>query len=355
MDEPRLRVFLPEASPAEVAPGPIPGRWIVQSDWPETAAELHLTSGGLALAAGRGMAAVVSDARVGLATPEWCPFAPPQYPQEQSADDARSRLFDTPPLDAPLDVLGTPVLKLRVAASTPVATLVARLTEVTPDGRSWLVTYGALNLTHRDSHASPAPLEPGAFYQVDLPLYPIARRFRAGSRIRLALSEGLWPLLWPSPAPATLTVDLAASRLMLPVRETTGGDRPSAAPAVAPSASTGRGDPVVERTVGADREVRLREVWPAIRTLIEGVGTIVERSGPNVEVSMRRGDPASCRWRAWQSVRYQRGDWDCALEAEVEASANVGQFHVRERLTAYQGGAEVFTRQSTRDLPRDLM
>ena len=88
---------------------------------------------------------------------------------------------------------------------------------MTPDGQSWLVSYGVLNLTHRDSHSDPTPLAPGAFYDIELPLYLAARQLRSGSRIRLALSESLWPLLWPSPTTVKLTVDLAGSSLQLPV------------------------------------------------------------------------------------------------------------------------------------------
>lgn len=357
MDEPRVRAFLPEASPAEVAPGAIPGNWIAEAAWPVTAnaTSLRLTHAGLRRDRGEGIVDVVSDVAVGLASPEWCPFAAPQYPAEQSADDARSRVFDSEPLEAPLDFFGTPRLAVSVAASAPVATFAARLTEVTPDGRSWLVSYGVLNLTHRDSHASPQPLEPGVFYDVALDLYPAARRFRPGSRIRLALSEGLWPLLWPSPEPVTLRIDLASAWLRLPVRSNVSDEAPFLIPLEAPAPRAGRGDPVVERNVGADGEVTFREVWPVSRALVEGVGTTVERSGANVELSVRRGDPSSCRWRAWQLVRYQRDNWDCALEAEVEVTADGAEFHVRERFAAYRSGEQVFMRQTTSSLPRDLM
>ena len=46
----------------------------------------------------------------------------------------------------------------------------------------------------------------------------IAHRFKAGHRIRLAVSESLWPLVWPSPRVATLTLAHGVSRLELPVR-----------------------------------------------------------------------------------------------------------------------------------------
>ena len=52
----------------------------------------------------------------------------------------------------------------RFARPHPVAFAAARLTEVLHDGTSVLVSRGILNLTHRDSHTTPEPLEPGAAY-----------------------------------------------------------------------------------------------------------------------------------------------------------------------------------------------
>ncbi len=70
---------------------------------------------------------------------------------------------------------------------------------------------------------------------------------------------------------------------------------------------------------------------------------------------MPADDPASCRWRVRQGVGYARGDWDCALEAEVEITATRATFHVRERLVARRDGAEVFSREQESAIPRDLM
>ena len=122
------------------------------------------------------------------------------------------------PLHADLEILGHPVARIRVAADQPVAKLALRLCEVTPEGQSWLVTYGLLNLTHRDGDEKPVALVPGHAYDVTIDLSLIAHRFKAGNRIRLALSESLWPLVWPSPRVATLTLTHGASSLDLPVR-----------------------------------------------------------------------------------------------------------------------------------------
>ena len=89
------------------------------------------------------------------------------------------------------------------AQTLPSLRSAVRLTEVDTAGKSWLVSYGLLNLTHRDGHEDPDPLSPGHFYDVKVKLNFAAHRFAKGNRIRVAISESLWPLVWPSPEPVT--------------------------------------------------------------------------------------------------------------------------------------------------------
>ena len=96
--------------------------------------------------------------------------------------------------------------------------IAARLEDVAPDGSSTLVTYGLLNLTHRDGHEHPQALVPGRKYRVEIALNDIAQAFPAGHRIRLALATSHWPIAWPSPEMATLLVSTRNSTLSLPVR-----------------------------------------------------------------------------------------------------------------------------------------
>jgi predicted acyl esterase len=353
MRGPKVWAYMPEQAPAQAEGGGIPGRWIAEAAWPPDTEPLtlRLSHGGLGTDGGEGVLQIDAEV-VGLQTPEWCPFSGPQYAQEQSGDDAHALVFDTAPLEAATEIFGTPLVRLRIAADRPVARVAARLCEVGADGRSWLVTYGVLNLTHRASHAQPEPLAPGVFYDVALPLYLAARRIAAGSRLRLALSEGLWPLLWPSPEPVRLAVDLAASTLMLPMRRSEAPDPSFPIPIV--EAPPGRGDMAMTRA-NADGRVKFGEVAPPSRALIRDTETTVVRNGPDVEAEMRADDPTSCRWRVRQGVGYARGDWDCALEAEVEITASATAFQVRERLVAHLRGAEVFCRETESAIPRDLM
>ncbi len=93
-----------------------------------------------------------------------------------------------------------------------------RLNEVTPDGTSARVSYGLINLTHRDNHEHPKPVVPGERIRVSVQLNDVAHAFAAGNRLRVALSTSYWPLVWPSPEPVTLSVFTGKSALMLPSR-----------------------------------------------------------------------------------------------------------------------------------------
>ena len=96
------------------------------------------------------------------------------------------------------------------------AFIVARLSTIAADGAATRVSYGVLNLTHRDSHANPTALEPGKKYRVEVPMTEAGHVFAAGERLRVSLSTCYWPMVWPSPEPVTLTVFAGESAIALP-------------------------------------------------------------------------------------------------------------------------------------------
>ena len=357
MAEPMLRVFMPEKTASETRGEPLPGRWIAEARWPAAdvrVRSLRLRPDELTWGAGADATLHYAGGRiVGLAKAEWVPFATSELPGEQFADDALSLCFDSEPLDERFELLGNPVAALRISADQPVAAVAARLSEVTEDGLSWLISYGVLNLTHRDGHASPAPLEPGRAYDVEVPLSFVAHRPRRGSRLRLALSDGLWPLVWPAPRPANLELHLKGCRLDLPVR--------AAPPIEPPMLLAGRPasppDPGPNLTAARELDGGLRwtSAWPESRTEVRGVGTTLIGLGPNADLSLREGDPTSCVWVVNQSSRYLRGDWDCALESRIELRGTQTDFIVTETLVARKAGAVVFERTRENTIPRDLM
>ena len=158
-------------------------------------------------------------------------------PIDQRADDGRSLLFDSEPLDAPLDLLGTPRLTLRLSADRPTAILAARLTEVGPEGASTLIAYGIFNLTRRQGFDKSVPITPGEPMTVSFPLNDLGQRIAKGACLRLALSTSYWPILWPTPETATITLFPEDCRIDLPVYSAPGAGESAAfaAPEVAPN------------------------------------------------------------------------------------------------------------------------
>ena len=323
LDEPVLRVFMPYETTAKASPDPAPGRWIAEPVWPradQPERVLWLNTCGLSDSAGPvGTAPVAGERLVGLANPfqGWLGLS-----ADQAEDDARSLVFDTPPLDNDLEILGPPIARLMVASDRPVVPVAARLCAVTPEGESWLVTYALRNLTHRDSHTDPTPLKPGDTYEVELPMTFVAHRFAKGERIRLAISESLWPLVWPSPETATLGVTLGSSSLTLPLRPT------EATPAPMPIASKPTGP----------RPAR---------------GLAAKPNDAGCEI--RPGDPSSCHWSRTAQSRWSCGRLECAVEAAYDLTATPTHFRLAESLTARRGESVVFERRTEASIPRDLL
>ena len=355
MNEPVLRYYRPDATPAQSAPGRTPGGWTAEAAWPSPNIRerpLYLTDGGLSYTSAPARPRRHrSDNAVGLATPEWVPFGQQEMPRDQTPDDALSMCFDLPPLAADLDLLGTPRVRLRLAADRPVAQVAVRLNKLTPDGKSWRLAYGILNLTHRGGHADPQPLVPGRMVEVEIALGFIAQRLKAGERLRLAISEGLWPLVWPSPETPTLTLDTAASRLLLPVRLPPLIEPAMPIPVVeiAPDA----GDVVVSATDDHGR-LRVTGSWPDKPRACAN-GTELSGFGPNTVATITRGQPNSGVWSGERVSRYRRGDWNCELHLSFEVRSTARAFEVAETITALSAGKTIFTRTAKHSVVRRLV
>ena len=226
-----LRAYLMQASAPSVKNGFRHGYWVKEDVWPAPSirpVELHPTeSGGLGAIPGDDSEVIISTPQdTGLAFGNFCPGmrVDDELPGDQRDDDAKSVLFETAPLEEPLAILGFPELELEVACDRPVGFVVARLCDVAPDGASMRVSHNPLNLTHRNSHETPEPLQPGKFYKVKFRLCAAGYVFPKGHRIRLALSSTYWPALWPAPETATLTLRVAGSGLTLPVRQSSASE-----------------------------------------------------------------------------------------------------------------------------------
>ena len=136
---------------------------------------------------------------------------------DQRGTDAFSLVYDSEPLAEDLEILGLPHAILTVAANATRANWFARLSDVAPDGTVTQVAGAAMNGTHRESARAPKALVPGEPFELDIEMHFTSWVFPKGHRIRLAVNNAQWPMLWPTPEPMTTELRLGASRLVLPV------------------------------------------------------------------------------------------------------------------------------------------
>jgi predicted acyl esterase len=147
----------------------------------------------------------------GLFAGKWCSHSTaPDLPGDQREEDGGTLVFESEALEKPLEMLGMPMLELDLATSEPIAMVAARLSDVAPDRKATRITYGLLNLTHRESDEDPQSLEPGKRYRVRVKMNHMGQVFPKGHRLRISISTSYWPLAWPPPAPVQLKFIRAA-------------------------------------------------------------------------------------------------------------------------------------------------
>jgi hypothetical protein len=134
-------------------------------------------------------------------------------------EDAESLVYDSETLSDSLEIIGFPRVHLRVSADAKLAHWIVRLEDVHPDGSVSLVAGGLLNGAQRKSRLFPEYLIPGEVYELEFPLHFTTWTFKPGHRIRLAVSNALFPMIWPTPYPMTTQLFLGkeSTSIELPV------------------------------------------------------------------------------------------------------------------------------------------
>ena len=365
--EPMVRAWMHDSGPPAAIRAQAPGGWVAEEAWPSPQIRertWHLNPEGLQETPGpERKLGVTSPASVGRTNPFWgnSGSGDPECPLDQRADDAVSLCFDSGPLAAPLAFLGAPVVALEVASDRPVAQVSVRLSEVRADGSVALVSFGILNLTHDETHERVTPLVPGEPIAVHLELNDNAHRFAAGSRIRVAVATGLWPIAWPAPEPVTLSVTAGRSTLTLPVRPERAEDAglrelpPPASTPLAPRTALRRAPPVVARMEEDIATGRLSfvHVEDAGRTRLDTngwtYGNVIRR-----RFEIHPDDPLSASAELDGEEVYGRaGELDIRIRTRLRMTSDATSFHVHARLEADEDGRCVFSRTWLEAIPRD--
>ncbi|MBI5394593.1 MAG: CocE/NonD family hydrolase [Verrucomicrobia bacterium] len=183
-------------------------RWRDEAEWPLKRAKpttFFLASGGKAhTPAGDGRLVAKASASAGTDHYRYDPRdpVPTQWTKAMFTVPADQRplasrrdilVYQTEPLQQPLEVTGHAEVTLHAASSAPDTDFFARLIDVAPDGVARDVAMGMVRARYRRGLDKPMLLKPGEVTRFTIRLGPTSNEFQPGHRIRLDITSSDFP------------------------------------------------------------------------------------------------------------------------------------------------------------------
>jgi hypothetical protein len=376
MDEPMYRVWMQESQKPQTCYTERPGRWVAEENWPSLRTDwqkLRLNAEGSQHNARPGELGgrKLPSRKLTLCSPLWVGAAAGEvgryggdadWATDQREDDGGSLVFVSAPLKDRSEILGAPQLRLTFSSDKELALVSVRLNDVAPDGASQRVTVGLLNLTHRDSHENPTPLKPGKVYEAVVDLDDIAHAFKMGHRIAVSVSTSYWPIAWPSPETATLSIHSGDSYLHLPVRPLRRQDAklPAFGPAEMAPPTPYVSHPMEARTrrrvtrdlLSGNMQVDFPR-WTYKKEFTD-IGMIVTSEG-NAIYTITDGDPLSAKVMTDNWVEIARKDTTIRHHSWGNMTCSKTHFIIEMHLEAHEKGKLVFEKNWKKKIKRDLV
>jgi uncharacterized protein len=366
-DEPPLVSYMQEPVAPAGSYAERPGRWVADPAWPSPAVEPWVLSLGAHSLEETAPSAAPSRSICSLQTTGidggvWDgDGGPADFPLDQRSDDGSSLCWDSEAIIARTELLGIGEAQLELSTDRPSAFVVVRVCDVAPGGASTLIARGFLNLARREGHDRTVPMPAGEPVLVTVPLQSTGYAVPSGHLIRLAVSNCYWPMIWPSPEPATLTVH--GGTLTLPRRgqsELDGELRPFEEPATGTPLETettkargaGRGGGRRLRRDLSNGETEVEFDWRPSGARI--IATDTDMAEDNITTyRIVEGDPLSAHVHSDVTVSLARPGWNTRVRATGTMTSDAERFIVTTTLEAFEENARIFARTYTFEFPRD--
>ncbi len=360
--EPMLTAWMQESEEPRPIYAKRKGAFVAEDHWPSpSVVETRWALGDGRLGPSERMTrplTVCSPASTGTASGEWCPYGwGADMPLDQRADDGCSLCFDSAPLAERLELLGGAELELTLSVDAPEAMLAVRLNDVSPDGTSRRITYGLVNLGLDDAYEGLRPIAPGQPIEVRIKLNDVGYAVPAGHRLRVAISTAYWPLAWPSPRLAAVT--LHGGSITLPQR------LPDSARKPVPD-------------LGSPREPKPMPVEILVKpergrqSLVRDVGsgriemTVVRNLGamhlPETDITVRGigreiyetydDAPGRTRSTAIREAGLERGEWKVKVATRSILIVDGADYVLVSEIDAFEGSEKIFSRTWAERIPR---
>ena len=108
-------------------------------------------------------------------------------------------VFQTEPLEEPVEVIGPITVTLYASSSAPDTDFTVKLVDVYPPSKDFPsgfdmnITDGIIRARYRNSSSRPELMAPGEVYEFVIEPFPTANHFKAGHRIRIDVSSSNFP------------------------------------------------------------------------------------------------------------------------------------------------------------------
>ena len=361
MGEPLYRAFCQVGSQPDPHTKIKTGYWISENTWPSPNIfhkKYFLNKYGLSKEkADPSTCETRSSQDLGQAGGELVPHCSgAEMPQEQSIDDSRSLIFDSMPLEKDLEILGASELNIFLSVDKPQGNLIVRLCEVDPEGFSERISYGVLNLCHRNSHEDPAPVPTIKPFNAVVRLNHIAHRFVIGNRVRISISTAYWPIVWPSPESIKLTVYTGESNLILPIRKNNGQRSPKFKKPVSPPLPKLKElqGPRNKRVICKDQTnglstIEIVDNYGKYKNLDHG---LIYGGEAREFYKIQEKDPESAAMtKKWTQV-FQRKAWSVRTETFSKMTCDKEFFHFVGHVKAFEGDKLIHEKKWRKSIPR---
>lgn len=365
MDCPMIQVWMEDYMQPEAVRPKSDGRWVGIEGWPSrdvSQEAYYLTPG--QLCRDRNTAPEVllhTPGNHGLLSGEWMGAGVlGESSCDQRLDDGMAMVFETEPLGETTEILGFPYFSVDFSSDKEKALLYAQLSDVAPDGAVTRVSYGILNLTHRESQERITLLKPGEKTHAKIKLDVCGHSFAPGHKIRLSLASTFWPMFWNMPEDATLTLDLASAELTLPAfhgSDTSGPDmNPQCAPLTPHTMlKEGRVDRKISYNV-------LDDTWTCITDGVGGVfgegiyrfddiDVTVEHNLKR-ELTLSNKDPLSANYTITQKMKIGREGWIIDADIITNLHGDLDQFYVTATMDIKENDSPFFYKKWEEKIPR---